>query len=173
MEEIAGAIERYKLQWQELVAGRKNKAFFEGLKPTAVGFKLADAAEIDRLLAPIRDQADHIHWGWINERWLVTLHLRDTTLPDGIQIVKLYQRRPGSDDKLGLDHLDFYAPSIDEDILADEPELKWTNETNGEHCAWISLWFAGTEAKLRTDTTFDACAKELAELDKQITGTNK
>jgi hypothetical protein len=171
MEKIATAIEQYQERWQALVAARKDKAFFESLTPTAVCFKAADVAEVDALLAPIREHADHIHWGWINERWLVTVHLRNSSLPAGIQIVKIYQRRPGSEDTLGLDHVDYYAPAIDEDILADEPDLKWTHETNGEHCAWISLWFDGTEAKLRTDTTFDACAKELAELDKQITGT--
>lgn len=173
MDELSIAIQAYQKKWQQLVSGRKNKQFFTDLKPTAICMKLADTSALDEQVAIIRQDADHIHWGWINERWLVTIHLREAALPWGIEIVKLYQRRPGSSDALGVDHADFYAPAIDEDILADEPELQWTHETNGEHSAWISLWFESTEAKLRTDTTLDVCAKELALLDAQITGTTR
>jgi hypothetical protein len=168
IDELNTAISEYQDKWRQLIAGRKNKAFFETLKPTSVCFKVEDLAELDTRIAALRDQADHLHMGWINERWLVTIHLRDRQLEQGIGIVKLYQRRSGSSDATGLDHLDFYAPDIDEDMLADEPGLKWTHETNGEHCSWISLWFAETEAKLRADTTLEVCAKELQEINQQI-----
>jgi hypothetical protein len=167
-DELNAVIAGYWSKWQQLVAGRKDKAFFEKLRPTAVCLKVEDLTELDRRVLELRDIAEHIHWGWINERWLVTLHLRDQQLTEGIEIVKLYQRRPGSSDPAGLDHLDFYASDVDEDILADEPGLKWTHETNGEHCSWISLWFAETEAKLRTETTMEVCAKELQQINDHI-----
>ena len=168
LDELNAAITTYQAAWHQLIAARKNKAFFEKLQPTAVCFKFASIADIEERLAALREHADHIHWGWINERWLVTVHLRDQQLAEGVQIVKLYQRRPGSTDALGLDHMDFYTPDIDEDILADEPELKWSHESNGEHCSWISIWFDQTEAKLRTHTTFEVCAQELQAVNDTI-----
>lgn len=168
IDELNEAITGYQDKWRQLVAARKDKAFFEALKPTSVCLKVADRAELDTRVKAVREYADHIHAGWINERWLVTVHLRGLQLAEGIEIVKLYQQRPGSSDAVGLDHLDFYGADINEDILADEPDLKWTHETNGEHCSWVSLWFAGTEAKLRTDTTLDVCAKELQEINQRV-----
>lgn len=168
MEEYNRAVSEYRIKWQQLIASRKDKAFLEALKPTSMCLKVADMAELDTRVKAIREYADHIHAGWINDRWLVTIHLRNQQLAWGIEIVKLYQRRPGSQDAVGLDHLDFYAPAIDEDILAAEPELNWSREVNGEHCSWISLWFSGAEAKLRTDTTLDVCAQELLEANQQI-----
>lgn len=167
LDEISAAVAAYQIKWQQLLADRKEKEFFEKLKPTAVCYKVTDLDELDDRLRTLREEADHVHWGWINERWLVTVHLR-RPLAQGIKIVKLYQRRPGSRDPVGLDHMDFYAPVIDEAILADEHDLKWTRENNGPHSSWISLWFAGTEAKLRTDTTLNVCAEELQELNDQI-----
>jgi hypothetical protein len=172
MDELNQAIAEYRGKWEKLLSERADKEYFSKLRPTAVCLKLAELSELDGWVKKIREHADHIHGGWINERWLVTAHLKDVELDWGIKIVKLYQRRPGSGDALGLDHLDFLAEGgADENVLSKEPSLKWTHESNGPHCSWISLWFEGTEAKLRTDTTLNVCAKELLELDEQIKGT--
>lgn len=167
IDELNEAITGYQEKWQRLVAQCKNKAFFEALKPTAVCLKVADIAELDKCVAALRDAADTVHMAWLNDRWLATVHLRAQKLDWGIEVVKIYQRRPGSQDALGLDHIDFYAPAINEDILADEPGLKWSNEVNGI-CSWISLWFAGTEAKLRAKTTLAVEAEEMNLLNERI-----
>lgn len=157
----------YQQKWQKMVAARQNKQFFEDLKITAVCWKADDLADHDRRVQELRDNAEHIHSAWLNDRWLTTIFLRDP-LELGIKIAKVYQKRPGSTDASGIDHLDFYAPQIDEKILQAEPNLKWSHESNNEHCKWISIWFDNTEAKLRTDTTLDVCAKELAEAAKEV-----
>ena len=83
-------------------------------------------------------------------------------------------RRPGSDDLPGLDHLDFYSPALPqvEQVLATEPSLTWTNETNDiiEDYHWISIWFAGTEAKLKPETVLEICMAELRQLNQRILG---
>jgi hypothetical protein len=33
-----------------------------------------------------------------------------------------------------------------------KPDLKWSEEKNGDHCKWLSIWLDGAEAKLRRDT---------------------
>jgi hypothetical protein len=167
LDEIRAAVTSYQTRWQQLITERKETSFFENLKPTAACFKVADLDELDNKLHALREYADHIHWGWINERWLVTVHLRSPLIP-GVEVVKVYQKRPGSSDPTGLDHMDFYASTIDENILADEPDLIWTRENNGPLSSWISIWFAETEAKLRTDTTVEVCSKELQAVHNQI-----
>ena len=169
LDELSTAFEEFQTKWNALVAERTNKAFFESLKPTAVAWKTTDLAEFDRIFAELREKSDQIHLGWINERWLATMHLREGEVKGGIKLIKLMQRRPSSTDAIGLDHVDFYSPEVvgAEAILKAEPNLKWTPEDNG-HCHWLSLWFADTEAKLRTGTTVDVCIKELEDINKQL-----
>jgi len=106
----------------------------------------------------------------MNERWIAKMHLKDTELMGGIEIIKLMQRRPDSTDAVGLDHIDWYSADVAQadDVLSTEPNLKYTHETNG--ASWISLWFDGTEAKLRTDTVVDSCIRELKEVNERVLG---
>lgn len=169
IDDFNQGIAAYMQKWQVLVAARKDKEFFEAFKPTAVCWKVGDETDLDRRVSELRGQAEHIHWARLNDRWVVTAYLREP-LALGIRIAKVYQRRPASSDALGLDHVDFYAPEVKEDVLAAEPDLTWTHESNGELCKWISLWFAETEAKLRDNTTLDIEAAELTQASKKVTG---
>jgi len=170
INELNEAIAAYQTKWQTLVVSRNDKQFFEALEPTAVAWKVADLADFDTCCSSLRDVSDRVHLGWVNERWLATFHLKNVKLEQSISIVKLMQRRPGSTDPVGLDHIDFYSSQVAgaESVLAQESDLKWTHETNGDFCAWISLWFSGTEAKLRSNTTLDVCARELEAAQDKI-----
>lgn len=68
LDELDKALETYGQSWQKLVDNRTNRGFFEGLKPVAVGWKVADRAEYDRLVAELHDQADKIIETWMNGR---------------------------------------------------------------------------------------------------------
>ncbi|HSD56347.1 MAG TPA: hypothetical protein VLA92_04295 [Candidatus Saccharimonadales bacterium] len=169
--ELTKAVNVYETNWKTLVAGRANREFFETFVPTAVGWKTIDQTDFDKRFAELRELSDQIHLGWVNNRWLATFHLKDTSLPMNIRLVKLMQRRPSSEDATGLDHVDFaFRPerSSLKERLAEEPSLKWDEETNGDHCKWISIWFADTEAKVRSDTVLDVCAAEMKDLEKEI-----
>jgi hypothetical protein len=162
-DELCFAVEAYHHTWHALIETRRNKAFFHKLVPTAVGWKV-----LDRCFMNIRDMCDQVHFGWINERWLITLHLKDEVLPGNIRLIKLMERRPGSIDPVGLDHLDFLIPKGDaKTVVSKESDLKWSEESNGEHSKWLSLWFDDTEAKLRTDTVLQVCADELLDYQNQ------
>lgn len=169
LDELNAAITDYHQKWHILVAARTNKQFFERLTPITVGWKATDLTEFDRYCQELRESCDQIHFGWVNERWLGTFHLRDVKLDCGISVIKLMQRRPGSNDATGLDHLDFLLPQdvSAKELLEQEPNLKWSEEKNGAHCKWISIWFEGTEAKLRADTVIDTCIEELQEVNPQ------
>lgn len=168
IDELRTALQQYQNEWRALVAERANVAFFENVKPTAVAWKTEDIADYDARMAELRDLCDQIFVVWMNERWIAKLHLRENILPWNLRIIKIMQRRPGSTDKPGLDHVDFYTPDGDtiEPALKGEPDLKWNYEKN--NAAWYSVWFAGGEAKIRKDTICGVCADELLETEKEI-----
>lgn len=169
IDELRTAITTYKTAWGELVAERANMPFFESLKPTAVAWKTEDLADYDAHMEELRDMCDQMFIAWMNGRWIAKLHLKEELLPWNLRIIKLMQRRPGSTDKVGLDHVDFYTPEGRgkiESVLQAEPDLTWNYEKN--NAEWHSVWFAGGEAKIRDDTICKVCADELLETEKAI-----
>lgn len=173
LDEVNKALETYGQKWQSLTGNRTDKDFFETLKPTAIGWKVTDRTEYDRVIADLHDQADHIVEVWMNGRWIAKVHLKDTKLTNGVEILKVMERRPDSTDAVGLDHVDFYTsiePAQCEKLLTAETDLKWSKETNDVIAGygWLSVWFDGTEAKIKSDTVLDIIRAELTELNKKI-----
>jgi hypothetical protein len=172
IDELNQKLQEYSDNWEKLVAGRSDKQFFSNLKPVAAGWKVADEAEYKKLYNELRTQCDRIVETWMNGRWIAKMHLKDTKLTGSIEIVKLMQRRPNSGDALGLDHVDFYSPAVlrAEEVLAKETGLKWTHESNDvvDNYDWISIWFNGTEAKLKAGTVIDIVITELQEIGDRI-----
>lgn len=105
---------------------------------------MAETTEVDEWTAALRGECDQLHFAWLDERWLGMLHLRERKLAWGLRVVKLYQRRPGYNDVLGLDHVDFLVPNgVDgASVLRAEPDLRWAEE-QGDYARWISLRFEG------------------------------
>jgi len=111
IDKLNQAIEMYQAGWQGFAKSRVQVAFFEDQRPTAAAWKMADAAELHQCFDELRDLCDQVHFGWVNERWLITMHLKSAPLAWDISVIKLMQRRPGSSDAVGLDHIDFIAPT--------------------------------------------------------------
>lgn len=168
IDELTQAIQGYKTKWDTLVGERANTPFFKSLKPTSVAWKTQDLADYDARMTELRDLCDQIFVVWMNDRWIAKLHLKKGVLPWNLRIIKLMQRRPGSTDKTGLDHVDFYTPDGDKikPALQAETDLTWNFEKN--NAEWYSVWFAGGEAKIRNDTICRVCADELLETEKEI-----
>lgn len=169
IDELNQAIEVYHMKWHKLIDLRRDKIFFQNLKPTSAGWKTKDLADFQTRAAELQSLCEQVHFGWINERWLGTFYLRDEIACE-LKIIKLMQRRPNSTDAIGLDHLDFLIPEGKDakTVLKEEPGLRWTEEKNGKQCKWISLWFDNTEAKLRRDTVLQVCADELIDYQKSL-----
>lgn len=175
IDDMNEALKTYDEKWRQVVASRKDKVFFPSLKPTAVGWKTEDRAEYDRLVRELHDKADLVVEKWMNGRWVAKVHLKDERLENGIEIVKIMQRRPGSTDAVGLDHVDFYASTNleqNKSVLSEEPDLKWSEESNDvvKGYDWLSVWFEATEAKIKSDTILDIVCTELQELSQRIIG---
>lgn len=171
-DQLNQALKIYFQNWQRLVAGCSDQAFFEGLRPVAVGWKVADEAEYAQLYSELRSHCDRIVETWMNGRWIAKLHLKDEQLEGGITIIKLMQRRSGSTDAVGLDHVDFYSLAVKhaEQVLSHEASIKWTHESNDviDDYNWISVWFADTEAKLKAETVLDVVTRELQQINQDI-----
>jgi len=166
------AIQKYFEKWYKLLETRSNKQFFAQLQPTAIGWKVADRTEYNTLLTELHDSSDMIVEKWMNGRWIAKVHLKDTELDHDMQIIKIMERRPGSSDAVGLDHIDFYDPSrVDlTAVLNDEKDIRWSQESNDVMAdyEWLSVWFADTEAKLKHYTVLGIIGAELDELERQI-----
>jgi len=166
------ALKTYLEKWEQLVAQTQNQEFFQSLKPVTVGWKVSDHHDYVKLYEELREHCDMTVEKWMNQRWIAKLHLRNTTLAGGIEVIKLMERRPASTDSVGLDHVDFYSPAVTraEAILSAEPDLRWTHEENDTVAGynWISIWFNDTEAKLKSDTIYDVLTTELQEINEHI-----
>jgi hypothetical protein len=172
IDELNVAIRDYRNKWEVLLKTRADVEFFAALKPISVGWKVADIAESDALFKQLREFSDQTHSIYKNDRWLTTLHLKDRELEWGISVINIMQRRPASEDAPGLDNINFYCPSYDhiDEILAKEPELKWTHESCGPYSQWVSVWFDGTEAKLRPRSVMDVSLDEFKEMRDSVMG---
>lgn len=172
IDEINRALQEYNRRWQALVDSRKDGQYFQQLKPVAVGWKVADLAQYDDIRAQLRPLAGMMHERRMNSRWISKIVLEDVELEGGICVVKLMQRRPASDDTLGLDHVDFYTPDVIEleEMMDREPDLKATQERNDaiDNYSWISIWFDGTEAKIKPYTVLDIAANEMKAVSQQL-----
>lgn len=174
LDDINSALTEYYSRWQDLVGTRKDGEYFKQLKPVAVGWKVADLAQYEDVRAQLRPMAGIIHERRMNNRWIATVVLEDVELEGGICVIKLMQRRPSAEDSLGLDHVDFYAPDVIglEEIMDREPDLKATQERNEalDNYSWVSIWFDGTEAKIKHYSTLKLAAEELQAIEGQILG---
>ncbi len=171
-EDIQTAVEQYNAKWRAFVSERQDRMFFEELRPVAVGWKVATEDEYKAACDELQGRADLVIQTWMNGRWIAKVHLRDDRLDGGIQIIKIMQRRPGSEDALGLDHIDFYGPRAGEikDVLTRDNAVEWTVESN-DHIAdynWVSVWFSGYEAKIKDYTVLRTISGELISLEEKI-----
>jgi hypothetical protein len=169
IDEYNIAIQDYMAKWLNYVASCKNSEYFKSLKPIAIGWKTEDLVEFNERAAKLRDMSDQVHFGWVNERWLATFHIKGTQLDQGMTVIKLMQRRPSSTDAVGLDHIDFYASDAAEaERMLEAEDTKWTREMNGDHCKWLSVWFGAAEAKIRSTTVLRVCADEMLDVEREM-----
>lgn len=140
------------------------------LQPATIGWKVTNIDEYcDTLSGFLKENlVVQTHIGFVDKRYIAAIVFKKPIYQD-IRILKLMQRRPGSTDRIGLDHADFYI----DDLSKFEAELnkiklpKWSYESNEMH-RWISLWFKDTEAKFVDHLVLDVGVKELQDATKQI-----
>ncbi len=140
-------------------------------KPTAIGWKVADLHEfmqaLEQLLA---SDVEQTHIGRVNDRYIASIVFH-TPLAVSVKVIKLMQRRIGSSDPLGLDHVDFTVPKLVSATLAlKAAKVPYETESNDAH-EWLSLRFGegqSMEAKFVDHTVLDVCIAELQDAAKSL-----
>src|SRR5665213_3361239 len=94
------ALAEYHQAWAIYVAEHPS-AVFETAKATTLSLKLADKASLFKILKDNIAEIEQVHIGTVNERYIASAALFHDFA--GLPILKLLERRPGSDDPLGLD----------------------------------------------------------------------
>jgi hypothetical protein len=172
IDEINKAIVAYQAKWRALCATRKNRQFFDGLTPTSVGWKVKATSDFDHAVTELRSLCDEIVLVRMNNRWVAKLILRDNLLAWDVPIIKILQLRPGSSDATGMDHIDFYSqlaePEVEKMLAAED--IHWSHEANRPDYTWASIWFDGTEAKIKNYTIVDIYTRQLDIISQRIKG---
>jgi hypothetical protein len=141
------------------------------LLTTAVGIKVPDVAELQAVTDALLTDIEQLHVGTVNNRLIASFLLKSPLPVEGIQIIKVLQRRPGSEDPLGLDHVDlFVEDSKTAEKALSQAKANWKRESNDVH-SWLSVRFGEDleyEAKLVDHTVFSAAVKEMQQAEDQI-----
>ena len=166
LEEITSYLTPYETDWNSWCG---NNGIDSSLfKPTAVGWKVADSDSLARAILELLPFSPQAHIADVDNRKIGSFYL-SRELPMGLKVVKVLQRRAGSDDPLGLDHVDFTVS----DIAAVEKMLKekgivYEWQSNQSH-KWISTrTINNREAKFVDSTVLNIGSNELRKASHSI-----
>ena len=142
----------------------------EKMRPIAVGWKVANRAEYRRVMSVLNNYASQIHSVTVGKRKFATVILEEP-LSRNISIIKVIERREGSRDAVGLDHIDFYLPIVEGVAeMLERGQANWRRQGN-ETYKRISVRFgpeALFEAKIIDHTVLNIAADELNYASQKI-----
>ena len=163
------ALAAHEAAWQKLLAAHQLQELGKQAVATTLSWKVADKAA---LFANLEDNAaaiEQVHIGTVNDRYIASAALKEPFA--GLPILKLLERRQGSDDPLGLDSVDYLVPDLDQTFATCQTAgLNIVRENNDMH-DWLSLRFGDQdqfEAKITDHLVLDVGIKELGLASKQI-----
>jgi hypothetical protein len=138
--------------------------------PNTVGWKAEDIDEFNNILGLLLSSSvvNQCHIGYVDERYIASIVFHEP-IHKNIYILKLMQKRTGSSDPSGLDHVDFFVNQLRnvEDEFNNRSIGNWEYESNEAH-KWISLKFEGTEAKFVDHIVLDVCVTELKNVSAKL-----
>ncbi len=162
-EALSQSLEKYFAKWEEYVSRMGLFAVAEKMKPLAVGWKVANRAEYRRVMSVLDNYAQQIHSVTVGKRKFATVILSEP-LAKKITVIKVIERREGSRDIVGLDHVDFYLPMIEGIAeMLERGEANWRRQGNDRYKR-ISVRFGPEslyEAKIIDHTILDIAAEEI------------
>jgi hypothetical protein len=169
-EALSQSLDKYFAKWDEYVARMGLYAISSKMRPLAVGWKVSNRPEYRRVMSVLDNYAKQIHSVTMDGRKFATVVL-DEPLARGITIIKVIERREGSRDAVGLDHVDFYLPIIEGFAeMLERGEANWRRQGNATYKR-VSVRFGPEstfEAKVMDYTVLDIAADELDNASKRI-----
>jgi hypothetical protein len=170
LDKINSSLKTYFKEWDSYIKDLD----YLNLTPTSVGWKVKDIQKFNKILSSSLDSKLTIqsHIGLVDHRYIASIVLSKPFYKN-ISVLKLMQRRPGSTDPVGLDHVDFYSnklKSIETEL--NKTDIKWEFQSNEAH-KWISLFFNDNEAKFFDHTVIDVAVSELKLVRPPTTNKHK
>lgn len=169
-EALSQSLDKYFLKWEEYVARMGMFSIAEKMRPVAVGWKVSSRVEYRRVMSVLDNYASQIHSVSVGKRKIATVLLNDQ-LNRGINVIKVIERREGSRDAVGLDHVDFYLPIIDGIAeMLERNEANWRRQ-GGDNYKRLSVRFGPEstyEAKIIDHTVLNIAADELNYAGQKI-----
>lgn len=169
-EALSLSLEKYFIKWDEYVSRMGLFAIAEKMRPVAVGWKVSSNAEYRRTMSVLDNFASQIHSVSVGKRKFATVVLNEP-LAKGITVIKVIERRAGSRDIVGLDHIDFYLPMVEGIAeMLDRGQANWRRQGNDKYKR-LSVRFGPEslyEAKIIDHTVLDIAADELMYAGQKI-----
>jgi len=167
------SLEDYEAAWRQLIEDNDLQVFADSVMPVTISWKVSDKKTLFENLEKLASQTEQVHIGTVNGRFIASIVLHEPV--NGMQIVKVLERRAGSDDPLGLDSIDYLVENTDSafDILSKVTNGTVQKEHNDMH-EWLSLRFgedAQYEAKFVDHLVLAVAQKELAQREEEILGS--
>jgi hypothetical protein len=156
--DVDASLQTHKLAWQEL----RTKYGLLEFRATTLSIKVADKAALYAVLQDNVNNIEQVHIGTVNDRYIASAVLKEPF--ESLPILKVLERRPGANDSLGLDSIDYLVDDLGQTFqMLHEAGLPVVKEQNDVH-AWLSLRFGESsrfEAKLTDHVVLEVAIKEL------------
>jgi hypothetical protein len=159
---LKDSLAAYRKAWKAFVVINHLEAFEHTLEPVAISWKVEHKVALYGNLRLIGDQAEQVHIGTINDRFIAMAVLKKQYAE--ARIIKLLERRTHSQDPLGLDSLDYYV----RDLAATYELLKAAgarvDQDHNDVHEWLRLRFGKNheyEAKFIDHSLLDVAITEL------------
>lgn len=169
-EALSQSLDRYFMKWDEYVARMGLFGIADKMRPVAVGWKVGSRAEYRRAMSVLDNFAVQIHSVSVAGRKIATVVL-EKPLARGISVIKVIERREGSRDVVGLDHVDFYLPIVEGIAeMLERGEANWRRQGSDTYKR-LSVRFGPEslyEAKIIDHTVLNIAADELNYASQKI-----
>lgn len=160
----------YFVTWERFANTVALDGLFRQAVPTAVAYKVTDRTEFMQILGDVIDQAEQVHVGTVDNRKIAAAVMKES-FRGHIPILKLMERRPGSDDPTGLDHVDFYYDGPPVPLQAFTAAGGTAEKQENRSHEWVSVRFGDHgiyEAKLVDHTVLAIGARDLQAVEAAI-----
>jgi hypothetical protein len=152
----------YEKAWKAFIVINHFESIESSWQRVAISWKVEHKVALYGNLRLIGDQAEQIHIGTINDRFIAMAILKKPYAD--LRMIKILERRPGSQDPLGLDSVDYRVDDLEKTYeLLKAAGAHVVKEHNDVH-AWLSLRFGKNheyEAKFIDHYLVDVAISEL------------
>jgi hypothetical protein len=162
-EAVGHALTDYQTAWKAFIIVHHLELFDTQITATTLSWKVADKTELFADLQSVAGITEQVHIGTVNSRYIASCVLTEP-IQNQLWILKILERRYGSDDPLGLDSIDFLVADTEVTFKTlQAAQANVVKESNDMH-DWLSLHFGKNnefEAKFTNHLVTEVGIKEL------------